>query len=234
MGILSIRGEHLSTFIILPVKKLDTAKSRLSPLLSLTERKQFCLEMLKDVLTTIKTAKYIQQTVVTSKDNAALQVAKDSNALSFRESKLGLNQAVLEVINWCIMKGALSTLILPADIPSVTPLDLNDIFIQEKNPGIVISPSKSGEGTNALLLAPPNVIPTFYGPHSFRRHIKEALTMGINIRILRSPRVALDIDTVQDVLTFLTLKAKKTRSYNFLMKKRVHERLVSMRKNFKA
>jgi len=218
-------GRVVNTFIIVPVKKLDIAKSRLAPLLSVDERKQLCLEMLKDVLTTIKATEYIQQTVVTSKDESALQVAEDFGALSFEENKPGLNQAVSEAINWCTRKGALSSLVLPADIPLVTPLDLNRIFIQKGNFGLVISPSRSGEGTNALLLSPPNVIPTFYGRQSFRRHMEEALAMRIKTHVLRSSRIALDIDTVEDLVTFLLSKAKKTYSYNFLMEKRVHERL---------
>jgi len=224
----------VSTFIIVPVKRLGMAKSRLSPLLSVDERKQFCLEMLKDVLTAIKAGKYIQQTIVTGKDKTALQIARDFGATFFKESKLGLNQAVREVINWCLQKEALSVLILPADVPLVTSLDLNKIFVQQQNSGMVISPSRSGEGTNALLLAPPNVIPPSYGPRSFQRHIEKALALGINIHIIRSSRVALDIDTVGDLATFLSLKAKKTHSYNFLMKKGVHERLISLRKNLRA
>lgn len=227
-------GAIVSTFIIVPVKRLGMAKSRLSPLLSVDERKQFCLEMLKDVLTAIKAAKYIQQTIVTGKDETALQIARDFGATFFKESKLGLNQAVREVINWCLQKEALSVLILPADVPLVTSLDLNKIFVQQQNSGMVISPSRSGEGTNALLLAPPNVIPPSYGPRSFPKHIEKALALGINIHIIRSSRVALDIDTVEDLATFLSQKAKKTHSYNFLMKKRVHERLISLGKNFRA
>jgi len=222
----------MSAFIIVPVKKLDIAKSRLSPLLSTDERKQFCLEMLKDVLTTIKMTKYIQQTVVTSRDRTVVQIADDFGALSFEESELGLNQVVSEVVNWCIRKKALSTLILPADIPLVTPSDVDRILTSQENSGVVISPSRSGEGTNALLLAPPNVIPTFYGAHSFQRHIEEASRQGINIRMLRSSRVALDIDTVEDLMTFLLSKAEKTYSYCFLTERGVHERLVSLKKNF--
>jgi len=224
----------VSTFIIVPVKRLGMAKSRLSPLLSVDERKQFCLEMLKDVLTAIKAAKYIQQTIVTGKDKTALQIARDFGAIFFKESKLGLNQAVREVINWCLQMEALSVLILPADIPLVTSLDLNRIFVQQQSSGMIISSSRSGEGTNALLLAPPNVIPPSYGQRSFQRHIEKALALEINIHILRSSRVALDIDTVEDLATFLSLKAKKTYSYNFLIKEGVHERLISMRKDFRA
>lgn len=215
----------MSVFIIIPVKRLGMAKSRLSPLLSLNERKQFCLEMLKDVLTSVKTAKFVHQTVVMSMDEMALRVAKSFDAIPFIESKLGLNQAISEVTKWCIERGVSSTLILPADIPLVTSLDLNGILSLGKNWEIVVSPSGSKEGTNALLLTPPNVIPPFYGQHSFRRHIEEALARGIGIHIFRSSRVALDIDTVEDLITFLGLKAEETRSYNFLMKVEAHKRL---------
>lgn len=208
----------MSVFVIVPVKRLEMAKSRLSPLLSLNERKQFCLEMLKDVLTSVKTAKHVHRIVVMSMDETALQVAKSFDALLFMESKLGLNQAILEVINWCIKRGVSSTLILPADIPLVTSLDLNRILSLGKDSGIVISPSRSREGTNALLLTPPNVIPTFYGQHSFPKHIEEASARGMGVHIFRSWRVALDIDTVEDLIAFLAFKAEETCSYNFLMK----------------
>ncbi len=215
----------MSAFIIIPVKRLEMAKSRLSPLLSINERKQFCLEMLKDVLTAVKTANYIHRTVVMSMDETALQVAKTFDAIPFIQNKLGLNQAILEVINWCIERGVSSTLILPADIPLVTSLDLNRIYSLGKNSGIVISPSRNGEGTNALLLTPPNVISTFYGQDSFRKHIEEASTQGTSIHIFRSLRVALDIDTVEDLIAFLALKAEEVSAYNFLMKVEAHKRL---------
>ena len=222
----------MSVFVVVPVKRLEMAKSRLSPLLSINERKQFCLEMLKDVLTAVKTAKCVHRTVVISMDETALQVAKSFDAIPFMENKLGLNQAILEVINWCIERGVSSILILPADIPLVTSLDLNRILSLGKNSGIIISPSKSGEGTNALLLTPPNVIPTFYGQHSFRKHIEEASIRGTDIHVFRSSRVALDIDTIDDLIAFLTLEVEETAAYNFLMKVQVHKRLKFTPKNF--
>jgi len=219
----------VNSFVIVPVKRLEKAKSRLSPLLSSNERKQFCFEMLKDVLRSVKTAKYIHQAVVMSMDDTALQVAKSFDATPFKESKLGLNQAILEAVNWCAEEGVSSALILPADIPLVTSKDLDGIFSLGKNSGIVISPSKSREGTNALLLTPPNVIPTFYGQHSFRKHIQEASARGVGIHIFRSSRVALDIDTVEDLIDFLALEVEETYSYNFLMKVKAHKRLKSLR-----
>lgn len=83
-----------------------------------------------------------------------------------------------------------------------------------------------------MLLVPPKVIPTFYGSYSFGRHVNVALTRGINIRILRSSRVALDIDTVEDLIAFLELRAEETFAYNFLVKAEVYKRLKFLSKRF--
>ena len=215
----------MTTFVIIPVKGLDEAKSRLSPLLFDNERKEFCLKMLEDVLLAVKTMKGVQQTLVISIDPLVFRVAKSFGAVPFKESRLGFNQAVSEAISWSIQGGAGSVLILPADIPLVTATDLNKILSLGKKAAMVISPSRSGDGTNALFLTPPNAIPTFYGRHSFQRHIEEASTRGIRFRITRLRRIALDIDTREDLADFLASNSGKTRAYEFLKKTGVPGRL---------
>lgn len=210
---------------IIPVKQLDKAKTRLSSLLSNNERREFCLEMLEDVLVAVATTRYIRWTVVVSVDPTVLQVAKRFGIFSLIESRLGLNQAVSEAIDWCVQNGAKSTLILPADIPSVTPRDLARIFSLGKEAAMVISPSRSEDGTNALLLTPPNILPTFYGKHSFQRYIMEASKRAISFRTIRLPRIALDIDTVEDLADFVKLDAKETNSHKFLMEIGIPQRL---------
>lgn len=215
----------MSVFAIVPVKKLDEAKSRLSSLLSDNERREFCLKMLEDVLATVKTTRFIRWTVVVSVDPTVLQAAKRFDVFPLMESQPGLNQAVSEAINWCVQNGAKSTLILPADIPSVTPRDLNRIFSLGKEAAMVISPSRRGNGTNALLLTPPNTLPTFYGKQSFPRYIKEASKRAISFRTIKLPRIALDIDTVEDLAEFVKLNTKETSTHKFLMGIGIPQRL---------
>lgn len=81
---------------------------------------------------------------------------------------------------------------------------------------MVISPSRGGEGTNALLLTPPNVCPTFYGLGSFRRHLEEASKRKVSSRRFRSQRIALDIDTAEDLTDFISTNAKETSAYKLL------------------
>ncbi len=208
--------DQVTVFIIIPVKRLDNAKSRLSSLLTDDERKQFCLKMLEDVLGTVKSTKHPHETAVVSNDPTVSKVAKNFDAAYLKERKTGLNKSVSEAVDWCVERGAASVLVLPADIPLVTPWDLDRILMLGEKASMVISPSSNGKGTNALLLTPPNVSPTFYGPHSFQRHIKEAKEMKISCRRYRSPGLALDIDTIEDLTYFVSLKAKETYAYKML------------------
>jgi len=210
--------DHVRVFVIIPVKRLENAKSRLSSLLTNNERKHFCLKMLEDVLRTVKSTKQVHETVVVSKDPMVSQIAKNFEVMYLKERKTGLNKTVSEAVDWCVEEGATSVLVLPADIPLVMPTDLNRIFALGEKASMVISPSRNGKGTNALLLTPPKVSPTFYGPRSFQRHIEEATKLKISFRRYRSPRIALDIDTVEDFTHFISLGAKETSAYKALRK----------------
>lgn len=213
--------------MIVPVKELNGAKSRLSPILADAERKEFCLKMLEDVLGAVKPVEQAHQTVVTSKDSIVLEVAKDFDAISLQEREASLNQAVSEAISWCVRRRARYALILPADIPLVTPTDLSRMLYFGRNARMVVSPSRDGGGTNALLLAPPNVCPTCYGPCSFQRHVAEALRRDVSLRVMRSPRISLDIDTVEDLSYFLSLNAGRTEASKFLEEIQVSRRLAN-------
>ena len=215
----------MSTFVIVPVKELDGAKSRLSPILADEERREFCLRMLEDVLEAVKPLKQVHQTIVTSRDPTVLQVAKDFDAVPLKDRQAGLNQAVSEAISWCARRGAGCALILPADIPLVRPTDLGRMIYLGRNVQMVVSPSRDGRGTNALLLTPPNVCPTCYGPRSFQRHMEEALRRERSLRVLKSPRIGLDIDTVEDLSYFLSLNDRRTRASKFLEEIQVPGRL---------
>ncbi len=219
--------ENSGIFVIIPVKKLSEAKSRLSPLLSENERKEFCLKMLEDVLAAIAAKRGIYKTIVVSRDPRVLQVAKKFHVFPYRENQSGLNQAISEAIDYCISMDAEATLILPSDIPLVSSEDVSKILAFDETSSVVICPSRGGNGTNALLLNPPKAIIPLYGENSFQRYINEASKQGISFRVYRSPRIALDIDNVEDLADFFALNAEKTRAYRFLAEIDVPGRLES-------
>jgi 2-phospho-L-lactate guanylyltransferase len=205
----------MTVFAIIPVKRLNNAKSRLSSLLTDDERKQLCLKMLEDILKTLYSTKRVNKTVVISDDTEVFHVTKNF-ATYLRERKTGMNEAVSEAVGWCIGRGATSVLVLPSDIPLVTPMDLNRMLALKEKASMIISPSRNGRGTNALLLTPPDVSPTFYGPQSFQRHLEEASKRKVSFLRFRSQRIALDIDTVDDLTDFVSTRAKWTSAYKLL------------------
>jgi 2-phospho-L-lactate guanylyltransferase (CobY/MobA/RfbA family) len=105
----------------------------------------------------------------------------------------------------------------------MTERDLNGIIRLSGKVSVVISPSMDG-GTNALMLKPPNVIKTCFGPRSFEKHINEASKKGIPIRVYRSPRISLDIDSVQDLKTLLKVGRGKV-CHRFLIQIKMNKRL---------
>ena len=64
---------------------------------------------------------------------------------------------------------------------------------------VVIAPDRREEGTNALLVRPPNAIAFAYGASSFDAHRRQAQERSIPIAVYRSPTLALDLDVPDDL-----------------------------------
>jgi 2-phospho-L-lactate guanylyltransferase len=208
----------LSVFLVIPIKKLSNSKTRLSSFLSPLERQALMLAMIKDVLKAVKSSKKIDNVIVTSSDLNVFKISKEFN-VEFVEEKFqhGLNYALKNAIEYCIKKNSKSVLIIPADIPLVLAEDLEEIIDLGKSSSVVITPSKNGHGTNALMLSPPNIIQPMYGKNSFYYHIHEAKIKGVKVKVYKSNRIALDIDTPKDLMDFMSLKTN-TYTYKFLVK----------------
>ena len=101
----------------------------------------------------------------------------------------GLNMALKCTIDYSLRNGAGSLLILPADIPLVEKNDVELIIDSSPEYGIVIVPSRDGRGTNALMLTPPNIIPTVFGSDSFQSHMSLVETYRIPVKVLRLDRI---------------------------------------------
>jgi 2-phospho-L-lactate guanylyltransferase len=126
-----------------------------------------------------------------------------------------LNLAVEQATEWCIQHQSDSTLILPADVPLVSPEDITQIIeLGVETASLVLSPSRNG-GTNALFRRPPDSIEASFGLGSYNRHIKEALERGIKPKVYLSSRVTTDIDSEKDLRRFLEIESH-TLSRKFL------------------
>ncbi len=186
-------------YAIVPLKGLSASKKRLSTILNPQERKKLTIAMLEDVLIALQNST-VEKTVIISNDSTVRDLAAKFGASYLAEKTHSLNSAIEEATEWCLQKGAEAVLVLPADIPLLSTKDVDKIIelgdCEEQI--VVLSPSSDG-GTNALFQSPPNLIQASFGPRSFSKHLKEANSRRLNMRLYHSTGVATDIDSAEDL-----------------------------------
>lgn len=185
------------TFVIIPAKPLAQSKTRLAGVLPLNERVELSRYLLRR---TIRLARQIGQVVVISRDGAVRQLAKQAGAWALVEVEEDLNKAVQQASQWVIAHSGQAILVLPGDLPLLHRSDLLEIVEAGQSiPAVVIAPSRRLDGTNALFLRPPSLIPFAFGPGSFGKHQQAARARGVEPVIYRSATLALDLDLPEDL-----------------------------------
>ena len=189
----------MAVYAIVPVKVLGSSKRRLSQILEPQQRKLLTMAMLEDVLGATFSSE-VQKTVVVSDDTLVRSMAVQHGAVYLKEKKRGLNLAIESAVEWCVKDGADSVVVLPADIPLLSSVDVNSILElgRAQQTVVILSPSHNG-GTNALLLKPPSVINACFGAKSFRKHVSEVLTNHVMLKLYYSNSVAMDMDEKADI-----------------------------------
>ncbi len=211
--------------LAVPVKSLERAKSRLSPLLSRAERAALTLAMLGDVLEAAL-AQDEWSTWAVSPDEAVLEFAARMGARPFPEdagSLLGGIRAVEQQV-----KGPTSELaVLLADVPLVGTEALAAALAEDA--AVVAAPAASDGGTNLLVRWPPTVIAARFGPNSFGRHRWAARRARVTFREVRDAGLAFDVDRPVDLAALLSLGAG-TRSGSTCQDLGVAERLRAVKR----
>ncbi len=191
----------MSIWVLIPVKPLVRAKSRLAGALSPEQRQQLAEYMFRHVLNVVRGVPQIMGTLVVSRDSKALAIAREYNARTVQESgqpelNAALTRATQVVASW----GCQGVLVLPADLPLLTGEDVARMAsLGIDAPSVVIATDQHGDGTNALLVRPPGYIEYAFGPGSFKRHVQLAQAAGAVVQEFKSDRLALDIDMPADL-----------------------------------
>jgi len=191
----------MSLWTIVPIKPLNRAKSRLADVLSQEQRSIFAEQMFRKMMHVLSQVPHVTGTLVISRDMRALAIARDYGARTIQEtSPSDLNPALNRATEIVRLWGANAVLILPADLPFITPNDIVQLaHLGAHEPSIVATTDRIGDGTNALLIRPIGLINYSYGVGSFNRHQQAAKRIGANVHIYESPTIQLDIDVPQDL-----------------------------------
>ena len=191
----------MTLWAIVPVKPLGRGKSRLASVLSQQERADLNRHLLAHTVDTLRELPEIEQVLVVSRDPAALALARDHGARTVQENgaphlNIALARATILAKNY-ITRGIL---IVPADLPLITPEDVRAMLDRAKYPPVVVvAPDRHHQGTNALLVCPAGLIEYEFGPGSFQRHCALARHAGARLEICELPSLALDVDFPEDL-----------------------------------
>ena len=191
---------------VIPVGSLEGAKSRLGEQLDAEERQDLVEGFLARTVVAALAVDRLADVLVVSPDRAVLARAADLGARTLRQRSRGLNAGLREARADVVAGGAEAVLILPIDLPLVTPEEiarvvepLGDEQASDRQRVVVLVTDRHGTGTNVLALRPPEVIDVAFGPGSRAAHRRAAEASEATYVEVDGP-LMVDLDTPDDLV----------------------------------
>ena len=217
---------------LIPVKGFSNAKQRVITLLEAADRELFAEVMFRDDLKQVLKARGLVETYVVTGDNKVAEIAASLGAQLIREKvEKGETDAVDFARGELKQLGREAVLIIPGDMPLVRSADIEEVLAQVPEgasfPFALLVPSHDRMGTNALLLAPPDIIKLRFGYDSFTYHMSQVSAQGLPLRFIENERLALDIDEPKDLERFLSFgfeEGESTRAVRAMLAEQVVEK----------
>jgi 2-phospho-L-lactate guanylyltransferase len=206
-----------SLFAILPIKGFTHAKQRLAPAFSPDFRAKLAEAMFTDVLEQLTQTYSPLTIIVVTSDESAANIATNAGAMVAADNAYDINLAGLEMdsnghsraadvgAHLAETFGATEILLLPGDCPALTNHDIDDLInthrenLDPYSRQLTIVSNRSHDGTNAMLLSPPDLLSFSFGPGSFSRHASQAQAKQAKIVHLSLKSLELDIDCPADL-----------------------------------
>ncbi|GGS51992.1 MULTISPECIES: 2-phospho-L-lactate guanylyltransferase [Actinokineospora] len=179
--------------IVIPVKHLDRAKSRLRG--AHPDHRALVLAVVRDTVTAAVAASAVRTVLVVCEDERVVEGLAGTGAECVDERGLpGLN-ATLRFGARLLRERDPDSVVaaLQADLPALRPGDL-DAAIAEAAGRRAFVPDHEGTGTVLLLSAPGGPLMPRFGVGSAARHAETAVAVGVHLAALRH-----DVDTPADL-----------------------------------
>ncbi|MFD1685662.1 2-phospho-L-lactate guanylyltransferase [Halobellus litoreus] len=185
----------------------DEPKSRLAPVLSAAERREFSVAMLCDVVDAIERVGYDPELLVPEPLDCRAEGA-DSAAAADVGERLGSLPATVDdrplsaAVNAALDErtgAGVEQAVVMADLALATPTALRRLFAAGGD--VAVAPGRGG-GTNALVVRDSGFSVDYHGA-SYRDHRRIAAEAGLSVAVVDSMRLATDVDEPSDLLEVL-------------------------------
>ncbi len=184
--------------IVVPVKRLQQAKSRLSGFLEPAARQQLVITLVRHVIDTVYRS-IVSQSIpariwLVSPDPALRAVTDNKDVEWFPDPVEELNAALTVARHHLQQCGCSSMMILAGDLPFLTVDDVRLLIAALTNYDVVLAPDQEQRGTNALGVRLPSPLPFGFGTDSAAYHLRSAARLGLRVHLVHTPTLAFDLD----------------------------------------
>jgi 2-phospho-L-lactate guanylyltransferase len=199
-----------SVHVVVPLRGIESGKSRLGQALDAEEREALVLGLLGRTLDVLAAWPQAQRVYLVTGDADTADLARRAQptlTILNEPRDGGLNGALRAARDAAVDLGATAVLMLPADLPllDVTALDRlldgADAALAAGNGHalVVVAPADARGGTNALLVSPPNLIEPSFGESSLAAHLLAASRADATVQLVIDPALGFDLDTPDDL-----------------------------------
>lgn len=199
---------------IVPIKRFDRAKTRLSVLLDGAQRAALANAMVGDVLDVLVSVEALGGIAAVTNDPEAERLARSRGASIVPDlAEAGTNEAVRQGLAWLSLRGVAGAIVVPGDVPFICSSEVQTVAERMKESGVALVPAQRDGGTNLLAFTLSTMLRPAFGPESFARHLAAARALGIEPAILRFEGAGHDIDVPADLVPRAVCSATRTRAF---------------------
>lgn len=193
---------HEALWIIVPIRGIARGKTRLAPKLDEVARERlnrWLIERTLDVL--LEWRGHLSTCVIVSRCPEVYAMAKARGAVLVCEidAHSDQNRSASIGMEYALQYGAKSAVLLPSDLPDMTPDALNELISgAHRGRHMTLSPDNAGTGTNAVVLDANAHRALCFGANSFPRYLAWAAREGWSVTVCNRPELTFDLDTPAD------------------------------------
>jgi 2-phospho-L-lactate guanylyltransferase len=178
---------------IVPVKRLAQAKSRLA--VPDRVRRTLALAFAVDTISAVIRCPAVERVVVVTADPRVRRALGHKQLLFADEGRTAGLAAAVEAAHGLAAKHGRGTVVVPADLPAVTPAALGRALDEAVRHDAAFVRDARGDGTTLLVRAHTSALENAYGPASADRHVAAGFSEICGV----SEGVSQDVDDLHDL-----------------------------------
>ena len=182
--------------IVVPVKRLDGAKTRLR--LDPHLRIELALAMAADTIAAALACPSVDVVIAVSDDQRATPVLRDLGAVVVPDRPdAGLNPALVHGASAAEVPAGAGVAALAADLPALRPQELRDVLAAAGDYGLVVVADAAGGGTTLLAATAADRFVPAFGAGSRARHVAAG---AVDLTEAAGDSLRRDVDTLADLV----------------------------------